>query len=747
MPRDGWQDGSWTVDLRLLFELLSDHLYPSRMAFLRELVTNAVDAIGLRPTAGGVVDIRVEPGRIRVSDDGRGLALSDVGTCLGRIADSGTQRLHSLLGGGPAELPPPIGLFGVGLLACRTVARTIRIDSWREGEPDGVSFEWDGGANYRWKAVTRPDRAGTTVTLVLRAPIKPQTVQDYLEEHVPYVDATILLDGNVVGDRDVPWRSGRQAPACGDGLEWGRRRKVEGAGNAVVVPRGADGPGGTVVFWPDEDTSWHERVDVFRSGVRVLDVRPSPLPAALSWLRVVTDLPDIGITLDRHSLTPEGAALLADRLTRSVAAGFLALLREECRRPASRRWWERHREHVIDALEWGLQTARPSLAASDRTRLASWLPFHAQAGLRTLAELLRPGIRRLVWTWERDSDARWSSPAPPDTVALRLKGEAELAVLRFLAAEAGPTLEQWTRGGRSRPPDQGPVVASVERLARLLSNALEPFSVAVRLDSDFLTRAQVARWQSPPPWLPQSRREWNPDAVVGTASGGGTPVLGLNPWSPVVQVLAAGSEPEMARAVGWLLAEWASAIHIHPHEPQGQARGDRLVDAACRVVRARVPAPGPDDRPVCFVAYDWTGHRDEFQAIRTLFSLPPFGWRVIDAATELHGEYIRDNILDCMERADVFVSLLAPPGAPGKCATCPNPNVLLEAGVAASYRPRPHLVCLRRGQRPISDLDGLLYVAYDSLEDLAAELDKVTRARGLHTLGRDPTSPPQAPAQ
>src|ERR1700760_2756555 len=116
---------AFQVDLRGLVDLLSQHLYSSPRVYVRELLQNAVDAVTARrrleqdaPTA---IRLILDPSGLRIEDPGVGLSEQDAHRFLATI---GRSSKRAGLAGARQEF---LGQFGIGLLACFTVAETIRV--------------------------------------------------------------------------------------------------------------------------------------------------------------------------------------------------------------------------------------------------------------------------------------------------------------------------------------------------------------------------------------------------------------------------------------------------------------------------------------------------------------------------------------------------------------------------------------------------------------------------------------------
>ncbi len=163
---------AFQVDLRGLVDLLSQHLYSSPRVYVRELLQNAVDATTARrladPSAPAAVRIVIDgDGGLSVTDSGVGLTEADAHQFLATI---GSSSKRDDLAGARREF---LGQFGIGLLACFTVADQIRVVTRSAGSPHAPTVEWLGNSDGSYAVrVLDGDAAraepGTTVYLAPR---------------------------------------------------------------------------------------------------------------------------------------------------------------------------------------------------------------------------------------------------------------------------------------------------------------------------------------------------------------------------------------------------------------------------------------------------------------------------------------------------------------------------------------------------------------------------------------------------
>jgi molecular chaperone HtpG len=166
-----------------ILDLMIHSLYSNKEIFLRELISNASDAIDrLRieklsnhelPEDDGplqiVVSYDADAGTISISDNGIGMSRQEVIDNLGTIARSGTRDFLIALTGDERKDANLIGEFGVGFYSAFIVADQVTVTTRRAGLPSDEAVRWESDAKgeYTVQPAQLP-QAGTTVVLHLR---------------------------------------------------------------------------------------------------------------------------------------------------------------------------------------------------------------------------------------------------------------------------------------------------------------------------------------------------------------------------------------------------------------------------------------------------------------------------------------------------------------------------------------------------------------------------------------------------
>ena len=198
------------AETRQLLRLMIHSLYSNKEIFLRELISNASDAVDkLRFTAiqqpdlvsdGAelAVDLIVDAaaGTVTVRDNGIGMSRQEVIDNLGTIARSGTKQFLESLSGEARKDSALIGQFGVGFYSAFIVADKVSVLTRRAGETAAVRWESDGEGAYTLEEAEKPAR-GTDVVLHLRADerefLEPMRLKHIVRKYSDHIGLPVRL--------------------------------------------------------------------------------------------------------------------------------------------------------------------------------------------------------------------------------------------------------------------------------------------------------------------------------------------------------------------------------------------------------------------------------------------------------------------------------------------------------------------------------------------------------------------------
>ena len=205
------------TEVQQLMNIIINSLYSHREIFLRELVSNASDAIDkLRFKAQTDADIlgtdtefkiKIIPDKenriLEISDNGIGMTYEEVVENIGTIAQSGTANfLEAAAAAGKPEMLTPelIGQFGVGFYSAFIVADKVTLITKAAGSDQAVKWESSGDGSYTIEEAKKEGR-GTSVILHLKKAEKDEqdfteewTIRQVIKKHSDFVSYPVCMD-------------------------------------------------------------------------------------------------------------------------------------------------------------------------------------------------------------------------------------------------------------------------------------------------------------------------------------------------------------------------------------------------------------------------------------------------------------------------------------------------------------------------------------------------------------------------
>ena len=219
---------SFKAETRQLLNILIHSLYTEREVFLRELISNASDALTrlnfemltnneiLDPGAELAIWIKADPEKKQLSirDTGIGMNPEELNENLGTIAHSGAKAFLDAVksASGDIKLSEIIGQFGVGFYSAFMVAESITVVS-RSYERESAAARWisDGGETYQLEPAEKEDR-GTEIIIQLKDDAEEFTqeyrIKEIIKKHSNYIPFPIYLGENSeqVNQQTAIWR-------------------------------------------------------------------------------------------------------------------------------------------------------------------------------------------------------------------------------------------------------------------------------------------------------------------------------------------------------------------------------------------------------------------------------------------------------------------------------------------------------------------------------------------------------------
>lgn len=334
------------AESKRLLDLMINSIYTNKEIFLRELISNASDAIdklhflsltdeNARRDFRIVIKRDREARTLTVEDNGIGMSAEELESDLGTIAKSGTLDFKKNAEKSTAE--ELIGQFGVGFYSCFMIADEVTVVSRKYGED--VAHKWvsSGVSGYEITDAER-ETSGTTVTLKLKPDDGGENYSQYLEEYTlrelvkhysDYIRYPIVTD--VVKYTDKKTEDGKPVTETAEETLnsmvpiWKRRRGEvkdeeyndfyrdefgDGDAPAKVITANMEGTVSftALLFIPsrppyDYYTKAFKRgLKLYSSGVLTMDTCEKLLPDWLGFVRGVVDSSDLSLNISREML-------------------------------------------------------------------------------------------------------------------------------------------------------------------------------------------------------------------------------------------------------------------------------------------------------------------------------------------------------------------------------------------------------------------------------------------------------------
>ena len=332
------QRHAFEAEVDQLLHLVAHSLYSHKEIFLRELISNAADALDrLRFEAlsddslyegDSELGIRIEVDEkvrtLTISDNGIGMSRSEVTHNIGTIARSGTRAFLQSLGEEKQGEVSQIGQFGVGFYSAFIVADQVTLTTRRAGGKQGACWESDGRGGYDLSRTGTIPR-GTSVTLHLKED-ETEFLEDYrlreiikrYSDHTPFPIRLQSRDdkGQPTGD----WDTANQAKAL-----WARPKKeLSDEDYREFYPHVAHDPNpplawthhrvegrneySLLLYLPSKapfdlaDPTPQHGVKLYVQRVFILDEPDKLMPRYLRFIRGVVDSSDLPLNISRELL-------------------------------------------------------------------------------------------------------------------------------------------------------------------------------------------------------------------------------------------------------------------------------------------------------------------------------------------------------------------------------------------------------------------------------------------------------------
>lgn len=334
------EEGSISIHTENIFPIIKKWLYSEKDIFLRELISNGVDAIhklqninlidGLKLADEYKVDIRIdkEAGTLTVVDNGLGMTADEVRKYINQVAFSSAEdfieKFKSL-----EDKNEIIGHFGLGFYSSFMVAENVEIRTLSY-QPDAEAVHWEcsGTTSYKLSAADKSER-GTEVILHLNDDEKEfldaDRTREVLKKFCNFLPVSICLEGEEVNDKNPLWTRSANEISDDEYKEFYHKLYPMSEDPLFWIHLNFDFPFNLkgIVYFPrltNEFDVTKSHIKLFCNQVFVSDSTPELIPEFLTPLQGCLDAPDLPLNVSRSYLQNEPQV----RKIREVISGRVA---------------------------------------------------------------------------------------------------------------------------------------------------------------------------------------------------------------------------------------------------------------------------------------------------------------------------------------------------------------------------------------------------------------------------------------
>jgi molecular chaperone HtpG len=316
------------AEVSQLLDILVHSLYTNKEVFLRELVSNASDAlekVRFQATSeDGKDEIPLQitiasdkdAGTITITDTGIGMTRDELMKNIGTIAHSGTAELTRMATEGKESLDALIGRFGVGFYSVYMVADEVTVTT-RSADTDAKPILWtsDGKTEYKLQELDEDLPRGTRIDVKLKEDIASQFTNDahlkmVVNKHSNFINFPILIGGEQVNTVSALWREPKFQISAEQYAEFYKFLTYDAEDPFDTLHTSVDAPVqfNALMFTPKNDNDpfgmgrENRGLDLYVRRVLIEKQNKDLLPEYLGFMKGVVDTEDLPLNISRETL-------------------------------------------------------------------------------------------------------------------------------------------------------------------------------------------------------------------------------------------------------------------------------------------------------------------------------------------------------------------------------------------------------------------------------------------------------------
>jgi molecular chaperone HtpG len=375
------------AEIRQLLNILVHSLYTEREIFLRELISNASDALNrmrfemltnrevLDPDAELAIHIQADSDErlLTISDTGIGMTQDELAENLGTIAHSGVNAFLEAAKDKDAKLGDVIGQFGVGFYSVFMVAEWVRVSS-RSYKPEARAAEWyaTGEETFTLGPAEKSDR-GTTIQIKLKEDAdefsQEHRLREIIRKHSDYVAFPIYLkDANEQVNRQTAlWRTAPREVSEEQYNEFYKQFTLEAEEPLLHLHVVTDAPVQvySILYIPARSERGifslrkEDGLKLYSRKVLIREYTKDLLPEYLRFVQGVVDSEDLPLNVSREAVQSNA---VMSRLKKILTGQLINALKDQAKKKPEEyeRFWEEFGRYVKEGIATD-QTEREKL--------------------------------------------------------------------------------------------------------------------------------------------------------------------------------------------------------------------------------------------------------------------------------------------------------------------------------------------------------------------------------------------------
>ncbi len=341
-----------------LLDLMINSIYTNKDIFLRELISNASDALDkLYYESLTNKDVSVKKKDLKISlsvndtnkaliisDNGCGMDETELENNLGTIAKSGSLAFKEMMD--KKKNVDIIGQFGVGFYSAFMVSKKIVVESKSIHSDKSYIWESDGASGYSISEGTKKDN-GTTITLYLKDDTEDITYSDYISDYKikslitkysDYIRYPIVFKDETLNSMIPLWKKDKSKITDTDYNNFYSDKYYDYEAPLKVIHTSAEGMVSykALLFIPshtpmDYYTKEYEKgLSLYSNGVLIMDTCKDLLPDYLAFVKGVVDTEDISLNISREMLQQtKSIQLISKNIDTKVRKELEEMLKED----------------------------------------------------------------------------------------------------------------------------------------------------------------------------------------------------------------------------------------------------------------------------------------------------------------------------------------------------------------------------------------------------------------------------------